>query len=158
MMRVWKIDPAAQSQPKFSRASLRRKALEVALHPQASALVEEACRLSKSGGFVVAQSRDLLKGLGLLDQAMLLPNGHVACIRLHALEFFLCPDIFSDNVVLRRASQTLLSLLQHKCAASLLRSHICNILVGMQHLLSTPPLRNPLCTLSCRGQALTQTP
>jgi len=114
MMRAWNIDPAAQSQPKFSRANLRRRALGVSLHPQAAALVEEARSLSKSGGFVVADSTALLKGLGLLDQALLLPNGAVACIRRNALDFFLCPDVFTDNIILRRACQTLLALLHHK--------------------------------------------
>jgi hypothetical protein len=120
MINVWKIDPAAQSQPKFSRANLRRRALEVQLHPDASALVERARTLARSGGFVVAESRDLMTGLGLLDRVMQLPNGRVACIRLNALDFFLCPDILSDSIVSRRSCQALLALLQDKyaCAAA----------------------------------------
>lgn len=118
MMRVWKVDPAAQSQPKFSRANLRRKALDVPLHPHAADLVDQVRSLAKSGGFVVASSSALTIALGCLDRAMLLPNGRVACVRLRALDFFLCPDIMTDNIVCRRAVHALLSLLQDKYASA----------------------------------------
>ena len=121
-MRVWKIDPAAQSQPKFSRANLRRKALEIQLHPDAAALVDKARSLAKSGGFVVASSHDLATALGCLDRAMQLTNGRVACVRLRALDLFLCPDILTDNLVSRRAAQCLLSLLQDKYASAAMES------------------------------------
>jgi hypothetical protein len=120
MVRVWRIDPAAQSQPKFSRANLRRRALEIPLHPDAAALVTQARALARSGGFVIAPPADLMSALGLLDRAMLLPNGCVACVRLSALDVFLCPDMLADAIVARRASQALLSLLQDKYAFHLL--------------------------------------
>ncbi len=119
-MRVWKIDPAAQSQPKFSRANLRRKALDIQLHPDAAALVNQARSLAKSGGFVVASTLELATALGCLDRAMQLVNGRVACIRLQALDFFLCPDILTDNLVSRRAAQCLLTLLQDKYASAVI--------------------------------------
>jgi hypothetical protein len=118
MMRVWKVDPAAQSLPKFSRANLRRKALDVPLHPHASDLIDQARSLAKSGGFVVASSATLTTALGCLDRAMLLPNGRVACVRLKALDFFLCPDLMTDAIVCRRAVHALLSLLQDKYASA----------------------------------------
>jgi hypothetical protein len=114
MVRVWRIDPAAQSQPKFSRANLRRRALEVALHPDAAALVNQARELSRSGGFVVASPGDLIAALRLLDRAMQLPNGGVACVRLRAFDVFICPDILADTIAARRASEVLLTLLQDK--------------------------------------------
>jgi hypothetical protein len=162
MMRAWNIDPAAQSQPKFSRANLRRRALDVALHPQAASLVEEARRLSKSGGFVVADSSDLLRGLGLLDQALLLPNGAVACIRLQALDFFMCPDIFTDNIVLRRACQTLLALLHDKYPPPpppppRRTMTFCNTSRGTPRQRPSPPPPKPSCTRLWRRPACAPT-
>ena len=49
---------------------------------------------------------------------MLLPNGCVACVRLRALDVFLCPDIFSDALVARRSAQVLLAILQDEYASA----------------------------------------